>query len=139
MGISSDGILFFGLDLGTEPPWGSENISDINDYVASKLGLDPPDVPFDENRKIYSEYWDKKKKILDRSCCELDMHCSYDYEMYLVCLSKKKFSASRGYPLDLPDDFHRVTDSDIEKLKKFCDALGIKWSKPRWILTSFYG
>ena len=68
MGISSDGIVAWGYDLGDPEEW---------------------DYELDE---------DKLDELSDTKPVRLELHCSYEYPMYFVTISESVISASRGYP-----------------------------------------
>lgn len=127
MGISSDGILFFGFDIGEEVPWIEDDCEDYEDWILWKLGCNE-DADFDERGSFFKE-----------AGCRIGLHCSYDYPMYYVYLIDKNIYSSRGYPERITDEFLTVDPEDIEKLKTFCKTLGIEWQEPCWFLASMYG
>jgi len=144
MTISSDGILFFGIELGddydNEWPW--EQVGDEEEweaFVAEKLGVKKPDVPYEGNEAVHSAYWDAKRDIIKPLDCEIGLHCSYDHGMLYVALKSKNLTASRGSPQVVTEDFMKITSEDIQKLKEFCKLAEIEWQEPKWYLTSLYG
>jgi hypothetical protein len=145
MGTSTDGILFFGIDLGEcgflWEEWLEENeTDDIDMYVAFRLGVKEPQCEYSEATKSeYNKYFGAKRAVLKESGCSIEYHCSYDYPMFYVCLSDKRKRASRGYPEAIDKEFLRVTNEDVEKLKTFCEKVGIEWQEPSWMLTSLWG
>lgn len=116
MGISSDGILFYGILI----PEDDESVYDEDD---ERLG------------PIIEE--------LRTAGFDLGIHCSYDYPMYYLAPSSLVVRASRGYPKDVRD-FHEVAfearSAGINQmLKRQADKYGFPWSEPRTYLASVMG
>ena len=140
MGVSTDGILFFGIDLDEEGsldvPWAGD---DWEEFVAKKLGVFPPDVPFEGNENVFREYWNKKAEVLKTLGCDMRYHCSDSCACLFVAPEDKILIASRGYPKRVTGALLDVDGKHVEKLKKFCELLELPWSEPKWQLASYWG
>jgi hypothetical protein len=142
MGVSSDGIIVYGFDIGEE---------------LSSLGIFKENTDEDMNEDSFDEfilkeagfsdwtelspknYWEQKKKILETCPIELITHCSYDYPMYIVAIRGTFSRAWRGDPKELSQDFFNVPEEKIIKAKEWCEKHEISWQTPRWLLASMYG
>lgn len=135
MGVSTDGIVAFGFDLGEELPasfrtyLGSEDDDDEeyfdwDAFVEHHLGLQNEEDP-------------ARKAGREGFSVDLVTHCSYDYPMYFLAVNGTEVSARRGYPkkLDLAD----VTAAKIQAMREFCEQMGIEWQEPSWHLMSIWG
>jgi len=126
MGMSSDGILFWGITLKDgECPWDNDTF-DYDTYewqrwACQRLGF-----------KDKEDLWSVEKD----TGVVLGTHCSYDYPMYFIGVKDSVQTANRGYPVDA--EFEVGADWQ-EKLKEFCEALDIPVTNPRWILASRMG
>ena len=146
MDVSTNGILYFGIELGDEEdvcfPWDDfvdeENDIYVDDYVAHKLGVDEPDIPYEGNEELYSKFWEEKSAAIKATGCEVDYHGSSACVMYYVTLTAKHFTAHRGYPTEIKPEDLVVTDEQKEQLKKFCEIIGVEWKEPKWMLASYW-
>ena len=137
MGVSTDGILCFGIQLGDEddvPGWldGHEDgpLEKIDDII---LKLGGHRVERRENES-YSD-WSKKANAA-RECVgvELVHHCSGDYSMYILAAKGTVTSAARGYP---EEPTMTVSPEQVAKLRKFASAYGVN-DEPKWLLCSLW-
>jgi len=133
MGTSTDGILFYGIDLGedglyeTRENWEHE---DWDDEFRKRTGTPLyPDETWIEAGKETSAKWG----------VTLGIHCSYDYSCDYVALIDRNYSAARGYPEILTPEMLTVPDDADEKIKAFCELMGIPYEQPRWHLASLWG
>lgn len=142
MGVSTDGILFYGIELGDfggiklvseeHEDWLS-NHWDWETYYAARKGV------VIERNEGYGDFYDRKKLLLEESGCSIGHHCSGDDSMLYV--SVKEFSASRGDPVTLTAE-NLIPPSDAEeKLRAFCDVMGIVFDPTDigWHLASYWG
>ncbi len=140
MGVSTDGILFFGIDLGDDEP--REDGEDWQQFVAAKLGVKPPSIPYnDEDREvvaIWEAYWAKRAETIEGLGCTVGDHCCIEDPSYYVALSDRSVWAHRDYPEVTDQDLLTVPPDDVEKLKHFCGLLEIPWTKPQWHLASWW-
>lgn len=127
MGISSDGILYFGFEVGgeEEPPEWMDGHEEFADFLIAKAGL-PEDSPYEV-----------RKRIEDECPVELQMHCSFDYPMYILGVRGAEHRAHRGFVVEIDD--LTVPQEKIDAAKAWCEANKIEWEEPGWLLCSMYG
>lgn len=138
MGISSNGVLAFGFDLGedlseTGLKPDDEGDWEFEDLIAKEAGIEPWSENAAEDR------YDRKKTAIAACPVDLVQHCSFDYPMYILAVRGTYLTASRGYAEKIAPEFINVPPENIEKAKKWCDDHRIKWQEPSWILASLYG
>lgn len=150
MSTSTDGILFYGYDLGgpeddgpafkdlgedEHPTWYDPDDEDADFIEAATTALLAA-VGFTETDWRADGYHERKKAAEERMGVELDSHCSGEYPMYL--LAAKKTTAARGYPKEV--DF-TLPDNADERLAWAIGVLGLDVGdqKPRWLLASYWG
>lgn len=129
MGISSDGVLYFGFQVGDEderPEWMGE-FEDFDDWLCNKAGL-AEDAP-----------WEERKPIIDGCPAELQLFCSYDYPMYVLGVRDAEHRAYRGDIVEIGTAQLAVEDEKIAAFKAWCEANGIEYQEPKWLLCSMYG
>ena len=131
MGVSSDGLVWFGVASGDEErPFSTA-------ALAKLAGQPEPDEDgeYDEN---IEDWQSLVEDVLEDYDCELVTHCSYDCPMYGIALKSLNYSASRGYPEAF--DPKKPTKWQLEKLKQAMAAVG--WDDdetPGWQLASILG
>lgn len=140
MGISSDGILFFGIDLGVdedmESPWNDGDWEDIYyEKMREKFPGKYPEKNYIDKDK--SKAFFVAKKELEDNGCIIGIHCSFEYSMLYVAVTESVVNAHRGYPEEVKS--FEVKPDWIQKIKDFCELMDIKYEEPKWILTSLYG
>ena len=116
MGVSTDGILVFGIPL--------------------EEGVEFPEVAnFDDD---FEEYLYQKRRDDPNFPVELVSHCSCEYPMYILAIAGTEFSASRGYVQKI-DNLPTVTETQIDQLRAFAEAHDLDdWldGEPGWYLCS---
>lgn len=138
MGVSTNGLLFYGILLEEDEGEFIETIHpmgndfDIEDYIMEKYGFTMKWEEGEDNE----DYYNKRFKVKATIPCIILTHCSYDYPLYYLALKKANYSASRGNPEEV--NFSLPPDAD-DTIKKFCDKVGIPYSKPKWYLASLWG
>lgn len=149
MGVSTDGILAFGILLGDEDyPWGE---SDFEDWILSfypETTLIKPPIPEDWRKKTpaeaaaWAEYWQSKRTLLAQINVGCVDYCSSDYPMYALTVKDSVIQCSRGYPTKLtPDQLQEMAtqaESYSNTLKRFCERAKIS-GEPSWYLMSNMG
>jgi hypothetical protein len=139
MGISSDGILVFGIDLGEETPgflYKDEDteFDEFGEFLLHEAGEPRWD------HEDYNVYKARLQRVQEEVGVELVMHCSYDYPMYILAVPGTYRSANRGYAVPIAkDDILMNQLVGIDKLRAFCNKYGIDWVEPQWLLCSMYG
>lgn len=136
MSVSTDGILVFGIDLGEERPdflYDEENEEELefDDYLYSLSGLPQWGEP-DFN-------WDFMRDYLKDQRVDMTLHCSYNYPMFILSVRGTEHRNSRGTPTEIEVSDLKVSQEDIEALKKFCEDHDIEWQEPKWYLVSMWG
>ena|SRR6218665_1878172 len=136
MGVSTDGILVFGIPLEEEdcaPAFLEEYDGDFDSFLDSKNGLPQWGEPGHDWNKTHE--WRKNFPI------DLTRHCSHEYTMYILSVRGTEKTASRGYveEIDPRSMIDSITQKDIDILKAFCDEYGIEWAEPKWYLCSMWG
>ncbi len=126
MGVSSDGLLFWGVLVEEdEAPWEAEEFDfdrcEWEKHACALLGYPDKDDLYD------------LKDAVGVSC---GIHCSYDYPMYYIAAHESEQTANRGYPVDAK--FEVGPDWEA-KVRSVCGKLGITCENPRWILASVMG
>lgn len=130
MGVSSDGIVFYGIEL---------------DYGEGSSGDNAP--PWDEDPDSDGQYqWEQNA---DLGNCEIVLYCSYDVPMYALGIKETSVTCRRGSckTLDHVDMWSTADDNKYE-LMGVLERLGlhpkVDWrtkeiAKPGWQLVSMYG
>jgi len=116
MGVSTNGILCFGFDLGEEierPAVFLNNIGTPDED--EKWGDDTKDFPV-----------------------ELITHCSGEYPMYIIALKNTHVWANRGYP-QVIEELPIINIGTIVVARRWCEANDIEWQEPKWLLCSYWG
>ena len=158
MGVSTDGILYFGFDFydaddAPEDHWnpGEEDWEEryaeahgcvddsglFNEHGEYAFAKDSPE--FLAARAKRDKYYDKKRAILNACPCKIDDHCSNEYPIYFVTLKAKSAKAWRGKHVEITPELLTVTENEVNQLKEFCKDMGIEWQEPKWYLASYWG
>ena len=116
MGVSTDGILFYGIDLGED--------FDIGEYLASR-GLASEE----------ESDWDLCE--LSSPECEIGMHCSGSSPEPFVCIKESHYVNKRGYPTEIPDGLTAKPEWR-DQIAAFCAANDLPFAEPRWLLASMW-
>lgn len=132
MGVSSDGMLYFGFQVGGEdeaPEW-LENTEDrdFDTFLIERAGMSYGGTPYDE-----------RKKVIDSCPADLGLFCSYDYPMYVLMVRGAKHRVSRGHLKEIGAAELAVDQAKIDAFKEWCETNGIEWQEPKWLLCSMYG
>lgn len=155
MGVSTDGILVYGYNLGgDEGGWEVAEAGEYGEWEPTWLDEEDPDTVGDAERVLLASvgfteddwrvdgYFDRKKEAEGRLGVELESYCSGDYPMYL--LAAHKIVVKRGYvkTVDFAElDRLRVEQDWDGKLQQALAALGVtpKQTEPAWLLASYWG
>lgn len=137
MGISTDGILYFGFDFLDADNHKLEESDPLQ--VALELGMDSY-----VNQQIKRHNLQNKFKTADDFLKEygvkIGFHCHHQYPIYYICLERSEVIANRGTSVDLSSKL-AISFSYIEiaKLRTVCDLLDIPFKQPAWTLASYWG
>lgn len=129
MGVSSDGILVYGIDLGEEKPWFLDEDQNFDDLLLGEGGQPRYGDPGHD----FKAQW----AYLATCPAELTLYCSYDYPMYILSVRGMKTDVNRGYVKEVSS-----LDVDADRRAAFiawCEAHGTESPQPKWLLASMYG
>jgi len=136
MGISSNGILVFGIAYEEDEndfPWASCDFEEW--YSREVCGVKEADF------ERCDDYWDARRAAAKSAPVDLVLHCMYDYPMYILAPRNTFVSNSRGFPKEID-----VTAYSLEKqaawrkvLQEFCETHGIFFKEPKLWLCSLMG
>lgn len=161
MGVSTDGMLFYGVLLpdGYEAPWLPDDRREVDweEWWAKKQGLG--DIGFDaekrewspEEEALYRKWADQKRELVKTMPIEIHTHCSDGYPMYLIAAKGTYRWNSRGYGTHIPN--LTVPPDGVRSVAEFCrDHLGVEIEvydpdkhkgdhdfKLGWWLVSYWG
>ena len=140
MGTSTNGMLYWGYELGDEIPWDDVDGDGWEDVYMEAIGDGRPDLEYEGNEEIFSAYWDRKYETTEELSVEVTRHCSCDYPMYAAVISESCVTAYRGYPERLDPDMFKVPKHWKKKLDEFCETMGIdvEGKEPGWYLASMW-
>jgi len=162
MGISTNAYLYFGFDF-LDKSYGydednegqvftEEDLGHWEEMYAAHFGIKDdsnlytedgrdyavPEGPERERRnKLGRDYREKMRQVVTASGCNIGSHCSGECPIYFVYT--RKFRSYRGDSKVINASDLQVTEADVQKLKEFCEILGIKWKEPAWRLASYWG
>lgn len=138
MGVSTNAILFYGIDIGEEvPDWDEDALDEWEVTYASRLGIKEPEVPYNDNEEVHKKYWDNKSKLAKASGCKVGQYCCSEYPMRYVALKETETTVYRGEAVEIKSLTVPVDAND--KLRRFCKVMGIEYQDPKWFLTSYWG
>lgn len=144
MGVSTDAIQAFGIDLGAledfpdsfrEAGEGGDESFDWQEIVTREIGLKRPD--HENYKEDWPEFWAAQRDALAGFPLTLICHCSYDYPMYFLAVNGTETRAYRGTPK--PAKRADITAEQIAALREFCQKWGFEWSEPDWCIFSMWG
>jgi hypothetical protein len=140
MGVSTDGILCFGIDLGEDIEDYAELArifeefdGDAEDYFASLAGVPEygaPDFPGYKER-------DRRIAALPIS---LVRHCSGEYPMHILTIPGTEITARRGDPVCVYTAQLQVEPERVTAFLAWCAEhdIDVPEQGPQWILCSMW-
>lgn len=148
MGISSDGLLIFGINMYGEDDDDlpqelrkfivtRDDDFDFDEFICKEAGL--PEWEPNMSEEALSLFFDKRRKAVESYPVTFEIHCSYDFPMYILSIPETRISSGRGHPLKINTSELIVSDNKIQKMKEWCKLHDIKWQEPQWFLASLYG
>lgn len=133
MGTSTNAILFYGIgytqeDQRLEPPGLEEDYDSYEwDYAWAELnGVDPND-------------YEARKKAAAEAAVEVGSHCYIDASMLYVALQGTVQMAWRGSVVNADVTLSCSKEEADEKIKNFCEKMGLEYTEPAWRLVSYWG
>lgn len=155
MGVSTDGILAYGFNLGgDEGGWEIAEVDEYGEWTPDWYDEEEEDLVSDAETHLlraagFTEtdykaegYYDRKREAGARVGVELVSYCSGEFPMYV--LAAHHITAYRGDVKEIDFaalDQKRVDEGWDEKLRAACEALGVtpKQERPKWMLVSYWG
>ena len=150
MGVSTNAIVYYGIEFGDEFPISEETFeeyehvdaSDWEELLAVKQGVEHPGEWKDdeETKKKFNDFWEKQRNIVKKFGVTIGTHCSDEYPMYYIAVEESHIIANRGFPKELDVyKFSILTSMWDIKIREFCELMGIEYSQPKWMLCSYWG
>lgn len=157
MGMSTDGILAYGYDLGGEEcGWQIAEAGEYGDWEPEWYNQDAGDdfiesvesrilagvVQFTESDWQVDGYFTRRREALTRAGVELGTYCSGDYPMHILAAYKIVVSRGSVETVNFSElEQARLDQGWNEKLRLAANALGItpKQAEPAWLLASYWG
>jgi len=104
---------------------------------------DPPLTEQEEaDMKANNDWWDKKRKLIDECGVEIRTSGYVDYpSATYVCLTKphQQYISYEPEEIDMDNLIENPLPEDIEKIKSFCEVMGITYREPKWMVSADYG
>lgn len=129
MGVSTDGLLWYGVDLGNDEDEFNEKIRRII------YGPDEEDDDYDDgNNELYG---DGREWMTEHGLTGVEFvtHCSNDYEMFGLAVAGTLTTARRGYPVSID----ALPTPDDTNLRAALEVLGLEPGRVGWLLASYWG
>jgi len=157
MGISSNAYLCYGIQLpsndevddGVEYPWDADMLEFEEWYAIKVLGLQKPDVPFDndpEHTRLWHEYLDQKKQAIKENCpFKVVYHCCSQYVMVILAIKETCHDSWSGQPVKIDmNKWSNVETIEWNRLfAELCEKYNIPVDEtnkqPEWWLCSYMG
>jgi hypothetical protein len=146
MGVSTDGILAYGWDMGhgEQLPEGiQERIwqlsSQHTERTLAELGMVRPaaaHVRTPANDALWSHWHEQSARAARTAPIELVEHCLDDEPMFIITHPALNWIASRGYPVHLGSELS-VDPQLTDQVRHAAASLGINLvGEPCWLLAS---
>lgn len=155
MGVSTDGVISFGVVCGeeTDLPWqSSEHDHDLESWWRFVNGYVSPFDPWtaegdyaagwESGDPRFEEYDNHRSEWMAANPLPIweTNYCSDGCPMYAVTVPGAGLSCSRGYPETFDPAQLSVRPEEVERLKAFLEKHKIEYKgEPGWLLTSYWG
>lgn len=145
MGVTTNGLLFFGIDLGEdwEPLWGEdfgfEDLEEFDDFLVKETPYANGSYPETASEEERDRWWKARKGIIEATPVDHVIHCSFDYPMHAFVVRGFSFSASRGFPDEISPDSLVVPEAKIAEFKRWLEEHDFPVEEPKWFLASLWG
>lgn len=139
MGMDSIAKVFYGILIPEETSWGEDEHGNEEDFeiaYAAVMGCCRPKTKWDDAEEEWRQYWDRCKALLETARVDVDYHGNDYWTGRFLYRIGAFHDAWNGQVTEV--DF-TVPDGADEDLKHVCEAVGIPWTQPRWLLVSSYG
>lgn len=149
MGRDPRAMLFYGIAYNEDDEL-PEDISDKEwefTHAARQAAVPQPSAEWDHERAAkdseYDKEWDDWRTRCDeweKEQCDLRIRGSCGDPQSIVYVNESYKSVEWDETLEVSTDRpEQEWQKWDEKLKAYCDALGLPWRKPAWLLASYYG
>jgi len=149
MGVSTDGILCFGIFFDEQHifPWNKGDYHGDHEQWWRDNNDFNPSIKFDdcETDAQYDKFFDECRKWDKKHPCPFEPvnYCSNDCDMYILIVPESQIVASRGYPEKIKPEKLKVPEKKIKRLIDFCKKYKIRYTRkktdPQWYLCSYWG
>ena len=155
MGMSTDGIICFGIDFeeGTEFPWSGDQFDgDIEEWWRKEKGYITKFHPYDANGNYlpgighgdprFNEEYKRRAKwdIANPLPVEVVHFCSGDYPMHIIAVAGTYRTACRGEVVKLGLRLECPEPVKIQALYSFLREYNIDFTgEAGWLLASYWG
>lgn len=129
MGVSSNGILVFGIDLGEEEPDFLEGQDGFDSYLNGLSGL----PSWGEAGHSFKD----QQAFRDSCPADMTLYCSYEYPMFILSVRGTETTVYRGSVEEITS--LEVDAEKVAAFKAWCAERGIEGQEPKWLLVSMYG
>ena len=136
MGVSTDAILVFGINLGEDgdelydqyrEAIGEEN--DFEEFIVFQANLDHSDP----------DYFEKREAVLKNCPMDITVHCCDNEPMVILGLRGTETTAWRGdVKIINPEDLV-IPEQKIQAAYDWCVKHKLPWEEPKWLLVSWWG
>jgi hypothetical protein len=147
MGTSTDAILAFGWELGTDwrklhveleahqsfAQWFTQKIVEREHGVVYPAKSDP------DYLDQLDAYYDVAIDIEEDYPVYVEIHCHVDAPSYLIAHRAYSHTARRGDPVALDPEQLAVPVGVIHQMEKLVAKLGLDLGPPAWHLASYWG
>jgi hypothetical protein len=154
MGISSDGVISYGLKFeeGYEFPWQGE---DYTDWWLKESGYKEPFKLWDSNGNfpngvkpadsVITEYYNHRREFKKEHPLPFEMvdYCSGEYPMYILAVPGTIITANRGHPIEFnPAELDcriLIHEKELRAFSNFCEKYLNNHDQRKWWLSSYMG
>ena len=129
MGQSANGRLVFGFKVGEEdeiPEFLAAYEGDLDYLILAKAGLSE------------SRDWHLRNATVEACVADMERLGTYDYCQHVLCVRGLKLSAEWSETVVITPELLTVPPEKIAEFKAWCDANGVPWQEPQWLLSSFF-
>lgn len=155
MSQSTNGLLVYGYDLGSEEKWKVREWDD-EEYVLNVPWIDSDAEEVTDwgealARQVVTAWnaargttynpgkWSDQEDVLKLAGIEFETYCSDSYPMYVLCAAEASETAYRGKCIDVTGKIAASRPAWDEQLAWALAALGMTplQGKPAWLLCSY--
>lgn len=125
--LTEDGESAFSLD--------TSRFKDTDTFIASCFGLNSPNLPYEENKVVYEQYWKKRSDLLRHVGVSFWDHDVDDRsKVPIVVVSESVRIASNGHNPNVLGVALNPRSEWRWLLQEFCLKTGIPYQEPHFVL-----